>query len=327
MLLLAIVLSFVPAFIYAAMIYWLDRYEREPKLLLVGIFAWGAIITVIQAIIFSLLFQGSIAAITQSESLAELAGPTVIAPVVEELTKGLAVLVVYLAARNEFDSILDGIVYASVVALGFAATENVLYLSSAAAEGGLEDMLVLFVLRVLLGGWAHAVYTAWIGIGLAIARLTKSPLLKIAAPLGGLVIAILLHGAFNTTVTLASDSLLGFAAYGIDWIGWFAVLGVALWATGREHRWLSTYLKEEVDLQVITPEQYRVACSAWARTGAKLRALFSGRRRVVSNFYQLCGELAQKKHQLAQFGNEEGNMAAVARLREDIRKAGLAVAA
>lgn len=325
LVLLSIVLSFIPAFLYASLVYWLDRYEREPKLLLVGVFAWGAIISVIQALVLSLLLEGGLYALTQSEELAEVAGTTLIAPVVEESTKGLAVLVVFLAARREFDTILDGIVYASVVALGFAATENVLYLSSAGAEEGLGGLLALFVLRVVVGGWGHAVYTSWTGIGLAVARLSKSGPVKVLAPLGGLIVAMLFHAAFNTTVTVAGGSLLGFAAFGINWVGWFILLGVAIWATSREHRWLSTYLKEEVELQILTPDQYRVACSAWARSGVKLRALFSGRYRQISRFYQLCGELAQKKYQLVTFGDEGGNTATVAQLREDLRRVGLTV--
>lgn len=325
LILLAVVLSFIPAFLYASMVYWLDRYEREPKLLLVGVFAWGAVISVIQALVVSLLLQGGIYVLTQSEELADLAGTTLVAPIVEECTKGLAVLVVFLAARSEFDTVLDGIVYASVVALGFAATENVLYLSSAGAEEGLSGMLVLFLLRVVLGGWGHAVYTSWTGIGLAVARLTKSGPLKLLAPLGGLLIAMALHAAFNTTVTIAGGSAVGLAAFGINWLGWLILLGVAIWATGREHRWLSAYLKEEVELQILTPEQHRVACSAWARTGAKLRALFSGRYRQISRFYQLCGELAQKKYQLVTFGEEGGNTATVAALRDDLRTVGLTV--
>ena len=47
-----------------------------------------------------------------------------IAPIIEESLKGLAVLLVFLLFRKEFDSILDGIVYAAITALGFAATEN-----------------------------------------------------------------------------------------------------------------------------------------------------------------------------------------------------------
>src|SRR5262245_49331632 len=56
-LMLSVVLSFVPAFCYAAVVYWIDRYEKEPGALLLGVFVWGAVIAVIGAIFWGLLFQ------------------------------------------------------------------------------------------------------------------------------------------------------------------------------------------------------------------------------------------------------------------------------
>ncbi len=316
MIIAAALLSFIPAILFSAMVFWLDQYEREPKLLLIGIFLWGAVISVTQTLLVSSLFQIGIDAIATPE-LADLAGASVVAPVVEELAKGLAVFVVFLAARHEFDTVLDGIVYASVVALGFAATENTLYLWSAAQEGGVGEMLTLFVIRVVLGGWGHAVYTAWTGIGFALARLSHNWLIKILAPFAGVVVAMLIHSAFNTTVSLGTG-LVGFAAFGIDWIGWFLVLGVALWAMRHEHRWLATYLKPEVDRQVLTAEHYQVACSPLGRARARIGALFGGNYRQTSRFYQVCGELAQKRHQQVRFGEESGNAAVISRLEHEL---------
>jgi len=69
---------------------------------------------------------------------------------------------------------------------------------------------------------------------------------------------------------------------------------------------------------VITPEQYRTACSAWSQTGARVSALLSGKYRDTGRFYQLCGELAHKKHQYANFGNEGGNQAIIERIRKEL---------
>lgn len=40
-LLTALFFGFIPCFFFAAILYWLDRYEKEPKLLLIGVFLWG----------------------------------------------------------------------------------------------------------------------------------------------------------------------------------------------------------------------------------------------------------------------------------------------
>lgn len=320
LLLVVILLSFVPALIYASVIYWLDRYEKEPRLLLGGVFLWGAFVSTFGAIIWSLIFQGTFLLLTQSEAAAEIFGASVVAPVVEETLKGLAVLIVFIAFRREFDSVLDGIVYGGIVGLGFAATENVLYLLSAAGEDGVGGMVALWVLRVILGGWNHAFYTAFTGIGLALSRLSRSRSVRVAGPLLGIAIAMGAHATHNSIGTLLSDY--GLAALGVtllvDWFGWALMLGVIVWALRREGRWMRDYLQEEVQRGVISPAQYTIAISTWAQTGARVRALGSGRYRLIRRFYQLCGELAQKKHQRDVRGDEAGNSAIIERLRGEL---------
>ena len=321
-LLLAVILSFVPAFFYAWVVYWMDRYEKEPRALLGGVFLWGAIAAVIGALFWSLLLQGGVFLLTQSEATAELTGAVLIAPFVEETVKGLAVLLVFLVVRQEFDSILDGIIYASITALGFAATENVLYLySQGYLESGMEGLFGLFFLRVILGGWNHAVYTAFIGIGLAVTRLSTTRAVRLTAPAIGWLVAVFLHAMHNTFATLLTQSIgLGGLAVTllVDWIGWAAIFTIMLFALARERRWMTTHLSEEVDRRTITPEQYRTACSAWARTGARLRAIGSGRYQATSRFYQLCAELAQKKHQRVALGEEYSNTTTIDRLRAEL---------
>ena len=330
-LLICIILSFGPALVYASIVYWLDRYEKEPRLLIGGVFVWGAIVAVFGALVWSSLLEASLSLFVQSASLIEFSGSTFIAPLVEESVKGLGVLIVFLAFRREFDSVLDGIVYAATVALGFAATENVLYLYNLGyGEGGWGSLAVLFFLRVILGGWNHAVYTSFTGIGLATTRLSRNPIVKGLAPLLGWCAAMFAHGLHNGMTDLATSAfgLGGFAAtVAVDWIGWGLIFGVILWAIARERRWLTKELREEVDHGVISQAQYLTACSTWAQTGARLHALSNGRYRLTRRFYQLCGELALKKHQQESLGDERGNSAIIERLRGELGRLAAAVAA
>lgn len=319
--LVAVLLSFVPAFLYAAIVYWLDRFEKEPAKLLVGAFVWGAVVATFGAVIWTGVLQLGVGALVGSAA-ADVAGTTLLAPVVEEVLKGLAVALIFVAFPHEFDSVLDGMVYGAITALGFAATENVLYLYFLGyQEGGYGDMLALFVLRVLLGGWGHAVYTAFTGIGLAVGRLRGDPASKLAFPLLGLMVAIFLHALHNTMAVVLGESL-GLAGLGatllVDWLGWGVALAVVVWAILRERRWMALYLREEVDRGTLSAEQYALACSLWRRARAGVRG---GQLR---QFYATCAELAQKKHQLASLGDERGNLARVAQLRE--RLVGLAPA-
>jgi RsiW-degrading membrane proteinase PrsW (M82 family) len=260
------------------------------------------------AYILNTSFGITIFVMTGSEMASDLATGSISAPFVEESLKGMAVLLVFLVFRREFDSVLDGIVYAGIAALGFAATENVLYIWRGYESGSWQGLFQLVLIRVILVGWQHPFYTAFIGIGLAVTRLSSSWLLKFIAPVMGFSLAIFTHSFHNT---LAGIPFFGemtcFVGSFLDWFGVFFMFLVILWATWVEQRNIINHLHEEVELGRISPAQYRTACSAWAQAFARLTGLLDGRYRTTSRFYQVCGELAHKKQQLLKTGDEGGN--------------------
>ncbi len=317
--LLALVLSFVPAFGCAAFVYWLDRYEKEPKLLLGLVFAWGAVVAVMGAVIAQLALGGAVTAISGSERAADVAGSTLFAPLTEESLKGLAVLAVFLLLRREFDSLLDGFVYAAIVALGFGATENVLYLYGAAEEGGISGMLGLFGLRIVMGIWDHPFYTSFIGLGLAFSRLSRQALVVWTAPVFGWLLACFFHGLHNTLAVVSESSpFFLLTMFVIDWAGWFFLAVLVFVLIRQEGHLLARELGDEVRCGLMSAEHYQIAISSWKRTGAKLRALPAGRFLSTRRFYQLCGELAHKKNQLAQLGEEGSNSQLIQQIRSEI---------
>lgn len=317
-LLVSFLLSFLPAFFYASFMYWLDRYEKEPRLLLGGVFLWGAVFAMVAALVAEVVFGAGLAALTGSQALSDLIGTSLVAPIIEESVKGLAVLFVFAALRREFDSILDGMIYAGVTALGFAATENTGYLFARGyLEEGWAGLAVLFVLRVLLGGWDHPFYTAFTGIGLAIARLSPNPTLKIVAPVAGWGAAIAMHALKNSLISFLGGVGL-IVGLLVNWSGWVLMFFFIILLLLRERALLIRQLVDEVQSGRITPAQYQTAISLWRPTAATFAGLGSGRFRASSRFYQVCGELAHKKDQLARFGNESGNMLAVERLRSEL---------
>ncbi|MBW8012265.1 MAG: PrsW family intramembrane metalloprotease [Chloroflexi bacterium] len=318
-LIAAIILSFIPALIYSWVIYWLDRYEKEPKILLGGVFLWGAIVAAGAAFVVNTVLGVGIYLVSGSEAATEILTSAIVAPLIEESLKGFAVLIVFLIFRREFDSVLDGIVYAGITALGFAATENVLYLyGNAYLEEGWGLLWMLFFLRVIFGAYSHASYTAFTGIGLALARLSNNKLIKIAAPVVGWGIAVFVHSLHNLLAGFVSG-LGGLAAiFLIDWFGWLLMAIVILWALSREQKWIKTQLKDEMQNGLLTPDQYHVAGSAWLRSFDRIKALTSGHFRASRRFYHLCTELAYKKHQRSRFGEEKGNTARIRDLRQEI---------
>src|SRR3990172_9548658 len=126
---------------------------------------------------------------------------------------------------KEFDSILDGIIYGGIVGLGFAATENTIYIyRNGYLDGGWAGLFLLAFIRVILVGWMHAFFTAFTGIGFAIARTNKNMLVKLIAPLIGFGAAVTAH-AFHNTLGGLIGGLEGLAAGTfVDWIGWAFML-------------------------------------------------------------------------------------------------------
>lgn len=319
-LLVSIFFGFVPMFLFAGFINWLDRYEKEPKALLGAAFVWGVLVAGGGAYLINTVLGLSVFIITGSQSATDFATASLIAPVVEESLKGLSVLVVFFLFRQEFDSLLDGIIYAGITALGFAAIENVLYIYEYGwLEGGWAGLWNLVFIRVILVGWQHPFYTAFTGIGLAAARTSRNPLVKGLAALGGFSAAVLTHAFHNTFGTLIGG-LEGLAlGTVVDWTGWLFMLAFIAWMVFREREILRRNLQEEVAEGLISPAQYRTALS-FVQTGARLQALASGAYLATARFYQVCGELAHKKDQLARHGDERGNQALVERLREELRR-------
>ena len=312
-------IGFATSLLFAHILYWLDRYEKEPLLLLGGVFIWGAVIAAGSAFIINTVLGLGIYVFTNSSFATDFATGSLIAPLVEETLKGSAVLVVFLVFRHEFDSILDGIIYAGVAALGFAATENTYYIYTYGFQAsGWSGLLSLTFIRVILVGWQHPFYTAFFGIGLAIARLNKNWFVKIIAPLLGLAAAIFTH-AFHNTMSVFLSGLSGLAiGAAVDWTGWLFMFGIIIWATWREQQNLKKYLAAEVQSGAITPAQYRTASSGWLQMFARISAVFTRKYLKTTRFYQLCGEYANKRRQYTRLGDESGNLAIIQNLRAEM---------
>jgi protease PrsW len=314
----ALFFGFVPMFLFAAFVNWLDRYEKEPKLLLGAAFVWGVVIAGGGAFILNTAFGIGIYAVTGSESAAEVGTTSIVAPIIEEALKGLAVLVVFLLFRKEFDSILDGIVYGAVTAMGFAAIENVLYIyRNGFQEAGWEGFWLLVFIRVVLVGWMHPFFTAFTGIGLAVARMSGDTLVKIIAIPIGYTIAVMTHAFHNTFSTVVGGEGGFFLGIFADYIGYAFMLGFIIWIIAHERSLLKKQLIEEVQNGLLTPKQYQSAISFF-QTNVHLAALTSGTFRTTSRFYQLCGELAHKKEQLIKVGDESGNRKIIEQLRTEL---------
>jgi len=201
---------------------WIDRWEPEPRGLLIFAFLWGAVSSVFVALLVSVVVELAQEGAGLGEAEREILGSVIQAPVVEEFAKGLGVLLIFFAARKYFDGPVDGVVYAATIAAGFAFTENILYFGAELVEGGtLGGAIGIFVVRGIMSPFAHVMFTACTGIALGFAARRTSALGALGVFLVGLVPAVLLHAFWNGSLYFVSD-----------FYGWYAVVQFPLFVLG-----------------------------------------------------------------------------------------------
>jgi len=314
----ALAAAVFPVLLYVGLIYWVDRYEKEPWWLLSVAFLWGAVPSALLALMFNTLLSAPFYYLL-SENAADLAPGALIAPIVEEVTKAIVLLLILLWQRHEFDSPLDGIIYGAMVGMGFAMVENVLYYVSAFGDNGAQGWNTVVLMRGVIFGLNHALYTAFTGLGIAIARNSRAGWVRVLAPLLGLAAAITLH-AFHNIAMFSGTALTFFAGLTFDWGGVLLTLAIIVLALMQERRWMKEYLAEEVGLGTLSAEEYGLVSSAARRNRHRLRLLYrqgvraywrSGRR------FHACSELAYRKRHHALFADED-SAAAVRQLRQSL---------
>lgn len=192
------VASLVPLATVLLTVRFIDRWEPEPKPLLLFAFVWGAVVSIAVTMLIQPYF--SLVAGPASGLDYTTFAVTVQAPVVEEFAKSLGLLLLLLFARKHFDGPVDGVVFAFTIAAGFAFTENILYFGRAIAESSDPgtDLAVVFFLRGVMSPFAHAIFTGTTGLIMGFAARRWHNGLSVLAFAVGLVPAMLLHSGWNS---------------------------------------------------------------------------------------------------------------------------------
>jgi RsiW-degrading membrane proteinase PrsW (M82 family) len=252
-----------------------DLNEREPWRLVLVAAGWGAVVATTLAIVFESLWSYTID-VGLIPGPGEAVATAFNAALFEEVPKGLAVVLLYLVMRDEFDGVVDGIVYGAAVGLGFNFMETVVYMS----VGGMPQWFFRQWLGLYLG---HATYTALVGAGIGVARQVSGLPQKAAAILSGFLVAIAAHFAWDAwlwyfphpsdpTLLVLSIPLMYLAISGPFFIAVLALLVLGLRAEGRA---LAVQFAAEAALPdgAIRPEEVPVLSSVGRRIEARLRML------------------------------------------------------
>ena len=267
----------------------LDRNEKEPWRIVLVAAAWGAIVAT-SLVIWGESFWQAIAVRTLVPGPGLDATQAFSAGLLEELGKGSAVVLLFLVMRNEFDDVVDGIVYGAAVGLGFNFMESITYMTNIYAiftpehSGGLAAGFQWYARQVLGLFMGHATYTAYVGAGIGIARQLPSPGKKVIAIVAGFVVAIAAHFSWDAWLTffpvgtglfeLIGIHLRTFAMTGPFTVGVIALLIIGL---RNESAALAAQLREEAatGAGAVLPVEIEILMHPWRRFAERWRALES----------------------------------------------------
>lgn len=267
----------------------LDRYDPEPAWALLIALLWGAVAACGVAALINTGIDMVVSAVVGPEA-GEAVSVVMSAPLCEEGMKGLLVLGIFFFLRDQFDGVVDGIIYATFCAIGFAATENVIYYANAMqGGGGVGDLAVTVLLRGVLAPWGHPLYTSMTGIGLGLARESENKFVRVLAPFGGYAGAVFLHALWNGTSLIGGgEAFLCMLPLWLIFVASFIVLVMVLVA--RRGRIIREHLRDEVALKNISNEELELVCSAFGGLVAFFR-----RGRKGSEFVRAVARLGLSK--------------------------------
>ena len=264
------VLAFGPLVGVLAVVAWVDRWEPEPRWMLLAALAWGIGVSTAVSLYLNDRFSLGVLSVTGSAMHTEVLTTVLGAPVVEEAAKGLGVLLVFLLRRRFFDGPVDGIVYAAVVAAGFAFTENILYFVRFQ-----ESLTEVYISRAIQSPFAHVTFTACTGIALGFASRARHALAWVWLFPLGLVAATLLHAVWNASAVLAVYEVL----YWLFQVPLF-VAGIVLvvWLRNDEKATIGNRLSEYAAAGWFAPQEITMLTSMRGRRRARRWAAARGPR-------------------------------------------------
>ena len=346
----ALALSSLLALVPLAMLWFLDRRERESPWLFAAAFLWGGCIATALALPFNTAFfklvdewlglHPMLAVILGPNASLMLVAP-ISAPIAEELAKALGVLLIFWLLRAEFDNMRDGIVYGALVGLGFTWFEAALYVVNFYEKLGKAAFgLQLGARYALFGLGGHALFTALFGASLGLAFQTRRKWLRVLAPIVGLTLAILAHMLNNALPLFAALERFGagklpsetevlphigfFQAFAsgsliqlITLAPFWLIMALAVWRSGV---WERRVIREELAGEIgrsVTPEEYQTIV---ADRVLRTRRIDRTNPQTSAALVNAQHELAFRKRRVQDEGGDPDRDSLVEGWREDIRR-------
>lgn len=180
-----LLLAISPVFIIILYIFIKDKYEKEPTRLLAYNFLLGAIVSIIITTMLYVIIDIPWPIKNPNSIYEQFIRAFFVVALSEEFSK-YVIIRYYAQPHQEYNEPFDGIVYSVMVSMGFAATENVMYV----LHGGYE----VGIIRAFTAVPAHATFAILMGYFMGKAKFAKN---RILLNLTGLSLAVLFHGTYD----------------------------------------------------------------------------------------------------------------------------------
>lgn len=177
--------AITPVFLVVFYIYLKDKYEKEPKRIMLFNFMFGAILSIIITTILYVIIDIPLPLHDKTSVFEQFIKAFFVVGLTEEFSKYIIVRY-YAQPHDDFNEAFDGIVYAVMVSMGFAATENIMYVF----QGGIETA----VIRAFSAVPAHATFAILMGYYMGKAKFSNN---RVVLNLTGLFLAALFHGSYD----------------------------------------------------------------------------------------------------------------------------------
>ena len=265
-----------------AIIYYLDTYEREPRSILLAALLWGGVVATTLSLYTNTPLIELVFKLTGDPQFTMDWGAAISAPFVEELYKGLGIVLLISIARAELDDVLDGFVWGAMVGIGFLLVEDVFYFVRAFGEtGSLVSVFQMFLIRILgAGPYSHFLYTGLTGMGIATwyVRNDLAPGRRALTAAGLILAGWAAHFFWNAPIF---QDLLGDGSSIVNWVVFVTVKGLPMLialaivvrlARQREERWFTGLAGAFADDGAITDTERRELTGLRSRRRARKAA-------------------------------------------------------
>jgi RsiW-degrading membrane proteinase PrsW (M82 family) len=190
-------LAIAPGLAIMIYIYWKDKYEKEPRKLLLVSFVLG-MVAIVPAIF---LEEAGYFLLYQTKSIYNTFLNTFFVIGLSEEFSKFFMLRFYAYRKKEFNEPFDGITYSVMIAMGFATLENIMYVN----QYGIGNAFF----RMFTAVPAHASFGVIMGYYVGLSKFKKNPFF---CQLQGLALAVMLHGAYDFCLMVENIPLIAVGA-------------------------------------------------------------------------------------------------------------------